>query len=222
MRNNALHLAVFAVAMVVLGLSQVSDAWSHSVKVFAYVEGDKLLVEGYFGRGIKAKECTVEILDHERKRILEGKTDDKGLCYFDLNKVTNASGDVTVVLFAGQGHRAEYKLSAEDLSDSKDEMKKPVTGEVPKIPKKDSAESLLGSKDRAGTESGAAIAEMVQQAVKKEMAPVLKMLARQQRLLVKQQEKGPGIREIVGGIGWIFGIVGVAAFFMSRKSRPLE
>jgi nickel transport protein len=43
------------------------------------------------------------------------------------------------------------------------------------------------------------------------------MLGEQQKLLMEQKMKGPGVTEIIGGIGWIFGLVGVWAYFMSRK-----
>ncbi len=42
-------------------------------------------------------------------------------------------------------------------------------------------------------------------------------LAPIRRAVLEGTEDGPGLREIIGGIGWIFGLVGVAAYF---KSRP--
>ena len=51
----------------------------------------------------------------------------------------------------------------------------------------------------------------------KKIQPILRMLGEQQKLLMEQKLKGPGITEIIGGIGWIFGIVGVWAYLISRK-----
>lgn len=42
-------------------------------------------------------------------------------------------------------------------------------------------------------------------------------LAPIRRALLEQDQRGPGLQEIIGGIGWIFGLVGIAAYF---KSRP--
>ena len=42
-------------------------------------------------------------------------------------------------------------------------------------------------------------------------------LAPVRRMLSEQTQKGPGLQEIIGGLGWILGLVGLAAWF---KSRP--
>jgi nickel transport protein len=34
---------------------------------------------------------------------------------------------------------------------------------------------------------------------------------------MEQKMKSPGVAELIGGIGWIFGMVGVWAYFISRK-----
>jgi nickel transport protein len=35
-------------------------------------------------------------------------------------------------------------------------------------------------------------------------------------MLAEQTEAGPNLRDIIGGIGWIFGLIGVAAYFRRR------
>jgi len=42
------------------------------------------------------------------------------------------------------------------------------------------------------------------------LAPVKSMLA-------ESLDPAPSMTEILGGIGWIFGLMGVAAYFKSRK-----
>jgi nickel transport protein len=51
----------------------------------------------------------------------------------------------------------------------------------------------------------------------KKIEPVIRMLGQQQKILLEQQDRGPTLSEIVGGIGWILGLVGVTAFFMGRS-----
>jgi nickel transport protein len=51
----------------------------------------------------------------------------------------------------------------------------------------------------------------------KKLEPLVKMLGRQEALLLEQKYGGPRISDIVGGIGWILGLVGVASFFWCRK-----
>jgi len=38
-------------------------------------------------------------------------------------------------------------------------------------------------------------------------------------MIASQVEKGPGITEILGGIGWILGIFGTAALCLSRRKH---
>jgi hypothetical protein len=52
--------------------------------------------------------------------------------------------------------------------------------------------------------------EIVNAALDAKLAPV-------KRAMLEQAESGPGMKEIVGGIGWIFGLVGIAAYFKSRS-----
>jgi nickel transport protein len=52
--------------------------------------------------------------------------------------------------------------------------------------------------------------EVVNAALDAKLAPI-------KRAVLEQSEAGPGMREIVGGIGWIFGLVGIAAYFKSRS-----
>ena len=48
------------------------------------------------------------------------------------------------------------------------------------------------------------------------------MLGKQQKLLMELKEKSVSLTEIIGGIGWILGIVGVAAYFMSRRNMKKQ
>ena len=41
-------------------------------------------------------------------------------------------------------------------------------------------------------------------------------LAPVRRMLSEQTQKGPGLQEIIGGLGWILGLVGLAAWLRRR------
>jgi len=53
----------------------------------------------------------------------------------------------------------------------------------------------------------------------KKLEPIVKMLGKQERLLLEAKHGGPKVSDIVGGLGWIVGLVGLAAFFWGRN-RP--
>ena len=59
---------------------------------------------------------------------------------------------------------------------------------------------------------------IVEEAVDSKIQPLATMLGQQQKLLMELKEKSISLAEIFGGIGWILGIVGVAAYLMSRRN----
>jgi len=199
------------------------EGWAHNVKVFAYLQGETIVVQGYFGGKAKAVDCGVQLIDAEGNTVVEGKTDSTGVCRFDLRDLGPVKGDVKIVLHAGMGHQAAYILAAAELSaaaktasttvlESKDEERlqpETVDSASPANPK------------RGGAYDAAYNAELVRKAVEEavdaKMESVFKMLESHQKLLMDRNNKGPSIAEIVGGIGWIFGIVGIAAYCMSRR-----
>ena len=52
------------------------------------------------------------------------------------------------------------------------------------------------------------------------LAPVLQKQAVLEKLILEEKFSGPKITDIIGGIGWIIGLAGIAAFFLSSKRKP--
>ena len=61
----------------------------------------------------------------------------------------------------------------------------------------------------SGGATPAEIERIVDAALDAKLSPIKRMLA-------EQTEAGPNLRDIIGGIGWIFGLIGVAAYFRRR------
>jgi nickel transport protein len=200
-------------AITLLLLSSISG-WAHKVNVFAYVEGDAVVVEGYFSGNVKAQNSVVEVLDSDGKKILEGKTDEKGICRFKLADLPPINGDIKIVLEGGMGHKADFTFSQADLpvSTQKTAAPQPKTQETTTA-----APALVAVQPSAQVQDSALMKKIVEDAVDEKIQPLVKMLGNQQKMLMEQKDKGPTITEIVGGIGWILGIVGVAGYFMGRK-----
>ena len=204
-------------AITLLLLSSTSG-WAHKVNVFAYVEGDRVVVEGYFSGNVKAQDSLVEVFDSDGKKILEGKTDSKGMYSFKLADLPPIKGDIKIVLEGGMGHKADFTLSQADLpaSAQKTHGPPPKTEET-----KTTSPPLAVAQPSGQVQDSALMKKVVEDAVDQKIQPLVKMLGNQQKMLMEQKDKGPTINEIVGGIGWILGIVSVAGYFMgrSRKAR---
>lgn len=202
-------------AITLLLLSSISG-WAHKVNVFAYVEGGMIVVEGYFGGSVKAQDSPVEVFDSDGKKILEGKTDEKGIWRFKLADLPPIKGDIKIVLEGGMGHKADFTLSQADLpvSTQKIPTAQPKTQETTTA-----APALVAAQPSGQVQDSALMTKIVEDAVDEKIQPLVKMLGNQQKMLMEQKDKGPTITEIVGGIGWILGIVGVAGYFMGRNRK---
>ena len=211
---KALLLGVAFITILFMSISPVS---AHKVKVFAYVEGEKVIVEGYFGGKVKAQNCVVEVYDLDGNKIQTGKTDSNGIAEFALKDLAGAKGDLKFILEAGDGHKAEYTLKATDLPQN-ETANLSVDSEAGKPFKTKQNEKLVvGKADLVSRDN---LTKAVQNAVHKELEPLIKMIGNQQRLLLELQDKGPSLESVIGGIGWILGIVGIVAYGLSRRRRP--
>jgi nickel transport protein len=187
-----------------------APALAHRVNVFAYVEGGEVVVECSYSKSKRVRHGTIEVRDAVTgQTLLQGTTDEEGLFRFPVPEQARKSGtDLRILLQAGEGHQNEWIVEAAEFMDAP----------VPRTPAPDAgkaAESAAaGSPDGSGPKtqalSRADVEAVVGAALDAKLAPI-------KRALLEQSQAGPGMREIIGGIGWIFGLVGIAAYF---KSRP--
>jgi nickel transport protein len=216
--NRTSRMLGLCVTMIAFCLASI-QAQAHKVNVFAYVEGDRVVVEGYFSASVKAQDCPVEVFDQGGKKIVEGKTDKKGLYSFKLADLPPFSGGLRIVLDVGEGHKAEYTLSASDIpaSNKKDvpANEPPPKNEPPKNQSLNApAPPVTGSTQVVDQ---AALAATLGTVLDKKLEPIVKMLGKQEKLLLEEKYGGPRMSDIIGGIGWIMGLAGLAAFFLSRN-----
>jgi len=171
-------------------------AWAHNVFIYAWVDGDTVYTESYFGAKRKVQGGLIRVFDLPGKELLEGRTNKNGEFSFKIPQKT----DLRIVVEAGMGHRNEFILKAKDISD---------VGAV--------AEPLMtyGTKTES-THSISADAEQIKAVVEKVLDSRLRPL--RQELAAIRKEKSSSITEIIGGVGYIFGIMGLIMYFRSRKT----
>ena len=107
MQNTVRWLAVLLVA----GNLLAPGAWAHKVNLFAYVEGETVYTESYFPDGKKVSGGTIEVLDANGTKILEGKTDAQGTFNFSLPK----KEDLTIRLDATMCHKNSFILKKSEM-----------------------------------------------------------------------------------------------------------
>jgi nickel transport protein len=183
------------------------NAAAHRVNVFAWVEGDTVLVECKYPDGTKVHEGVIRVLDSAGQEILNGKTNTQGEFSFKVP----TQGDLTIVLEAGMGHRADWPLSKQDLAPAAAASQPEPAAASQPAPKTEAP--LPAAKESApGATSSppAGIDQAIEKALDKKLAPVLRMLA-------EMHEQKVRLTDVLGGIGYIIGLVGVAAYF---KRKP--
>ena len=187
-------LTVLALGIVV-ALSMVSQVWAHKVNVFAWVEGDTVFVEGYFPGGKKSQDSLVEVFNPAGTKLLEGRTNEKGEFSFKIPERT----DLKIVLTSSMGHKNDFIVPASDFGGVESS---------PSIPAQSFAESAKHSSAHPSDLSQ--LEGMIDRALDRKLAPVIKLIR-------DTRKEGPTISEIVGGIGYIFGLFGLVMYFKNRK-----
>lgn len=197
----------FFLALALVLLVQ-GTALAHRVNVFAFVQGGEIVVESWYSKSKKVRHGNIEVQDAQSgETLLTGMTDEQGLWRFPIPEQARSSGaGLRILLQAGEGHQNEWTVQASEFLDTP----RPVESLPAAQPGGAAAassrtdEALLPALTRSDVE------EVVAAVLDAKLAPI-------KRELLEQNQGGPGMREIFGGIGWIFGLVGVAAYF---KSRP--
>ena len=207
----------------------IPNTYAHKVQMFAYPEGDTVFVEGYFADGKKPKKSEVMVYDNGGKVLFSGVTDDEGKLSFKIPQKT----DLRVTLNAGMGHKAEYTLPASELNGSnppllpfskggEKKMALDKGGETKGVVNKggDKNEALskveLTEKGRASQISQldeAQVQAIVEKAVERAVGEAIKPLVRSFTEMTQKNS----LTTIIGGIGYIFGFMGIALYFKSRK-----
>lgn len=192
-RNKSLIILFLASVLII---SSTLTASAHKVIIFAWVEGDTVFTESKFSGGKRAINALVEVFDREGQQLLEGKTDDQGEFSFKVPKLT----DLRVVLTAGTGHKGEWTIPESEIREAVALLeKKPAEGPSQAIAVGLSREDIK---------------DLIEESLDRKLRPIV-------RMMTESRKKGPSVSEIVGGIGYILGLMGVAIYFKNRgKKRP--
>ena len=185
-------------AAVSIALIFPAPASAHKVSIFAWVEGDVVHTQSRFMSNRIPETARVEVQDVAGQSLLQGSLDAEGKFSF----TAPYRGEMKIILYAGPGHRAVWRLDADDF-----EMNRGAAVEghehshPPDAPDQGSARVVLTEEK---------VVEMVTDLLREEIEPLKKIIADPSRT-------DPSFRDIIGGIGYIAGLVGVVAYIRSRR-----
>lgn len=211
-------------------LAAPNPALAHKVNVFAYVDGNRIVLDCFFNKTNKVHNGAISVLDATTGEVLaRAATDAQGALSLPVPPKAIASGhDLKIVLKAGEGHQSDTLIQASEFAGLK-AANPPTFVAQAEAKAKPEAQAKLEAKAKLGaagtqpkaaapttfqaappTLDEAALTRIVEQAVDNRMAPV-------KRMLMQTAERGPSPTEIVGGIGYIVGLFGIMAFVASRR-----
>lgn len=178
-----------------VSLLSVNVALAHNVVGGVYAIGTTIEGEAGFSNGDMAQAGTVVLItDASGQPIAEVLTDEEGFFVFEATKRI----DHHFKLDMSSGHVLEMILPAEELPAS--------------LPSGTSIASAPSNLTTAASVSGVdtvVLQQMIEQAVAKQVKPLRKELA-------AYKEKA-GLQDLLGGIGYIFGLVGLGIWLRQRK-----
>ena len=193
-------------------LSFSHTCWAHSVHVFAFVDGEEIQVECGFSKKKKVRHGKLIVTDLATGAVIhEGITDEQGVYRFRPKDEFLATGHgLNIRLLAGEGHQDDWEMSVEDLRTltpvapaSIPEIKTDISLETPSTERP----PLLLIQDvphgHAGNFAAPPISEqeaMIGRVMDAKLSPIKQVLAR-------TENRDPDLRDIIGGIGWILGLL---------------
>lgn len=174
-------------------------AYAHKVTIFAWAQGDTIHTESKFSGGKHVQGGKIEVYGPDENKLLEGTTDEQGRFSFPVP----GKSDLKIVLVAGSGHSNHWIVRAEELGGADTGQGSPPKTALP----------LSGSVSETpdGTSSSCPnvreIEQIVQYSLDQKLAPLRAQLA----------DPAWGLRDVVAGIGYILGLMGLAAYIQNRK-----
>jgi nickel transport protein len=203
MKRKALQQIFFALFLI----SVVSTpSFAHKVRIFAWEEGGNLITESKFSGGNPAKNATVSVVDSANgKELLSGTTDMEGIFSFPLQNIK--AKELEIIINGGDGHKNSWHYVLEEPSK--------ITPQPPlPVPEK----QVIQTAKAADTDQS--LSAVTQDELKRLLETTIdKQLAPIKRTLAENSDKGPTLQDILGGIGYIFGLAGVAAYVQSLKKK---
>ncbi|NEV60866.1 hypothetical protein G3446_02965 [Thiorhodococcus minor] len=193
-----------------------APASAHKLKVFASAVGDQIQGGAYFAGGGKAGGASILIQDGGGRTLAELQPDANGrFTYF-----ATEPGDHLVVAKAPDGHQATWRISAAELApafptQADDETTRGQGRVSPGLEGRQPSQEAVGAASAAAQQTGHAapspqLPAAIELAVARQIRPLREQLA-------AAQDRAR-LTDILGGIGYIIGIMGLALWWKSRRA----
>ncbi|MGD1038434.1 MAG: carboxypeptidase regulatory-like domain-containing protein [Roseiarcus sp.] len=194
-------------------LASSAPAEAHKLKAFATVEGTTISGYAYFTPGGRAQQADVTITGPGGVEVLKTGVDTQGNFHF----VAKQRVDYTITVDGGDAHIANYVIHAADLPETLPapeggkllplDAPVPTAADAPPAAAETPADAAPSAASPAV--DPAELRAMIQQSVAHEVNPLREQLDAFQEQVTWH--------DVLGGIGYIFGLCGVAYGFANGR-----
>ncbi|MBW2658398.1 MAG: cobalamin biosynthesis protein CbiL [Deltaproteobacteria bacterium] len=211
------HTVLFTLAFgILLSLLAPVPGHAHKVRIFAWEEGGTIKTESVFSGGRPAKSAQISVTSgQDRKLLLSGKTDEDGMFSFPVPATAKENqSDLEITVNSGDGHKNSWLLEARDYLQTTGNGTPPRPPPVAPdtFPGQPTTTPDLQQKGTVSAADQAELYNIIESALDKQLGPI-------RRSLAELQDKKVSLQDILGGIGYILGLAGIAAYFKSQKNQ---
>lgn len=197
--------------MLVLGLlAAVAPAEAHKLRVFALAEGDRISGSVYFAGGGAASGARIEVEDAEGHRLAELTPDAEGRFVYQVQ----APIEHRVVAVTGDGHRAEWRVPASELAGARATTARADSDGAGRDTQPETRTAATSTHQPIESDPNV-LAPGLESAIERALARQINPL-REQLLAAEDQVR---LRDILGGLGYILGLTGLALWWRCRARR---
>ncbi|WP_417762769.1 hypothetical protein [Shewanella sp.] len=183
-----------------------SSASAHLLKVFAWMEGQQIVGNAYFAGGIAAGGANILIFGRQQQPLAQLHPEADG----SFRVTVPYSEGYAIEANTGDGHVAHWQIPAAEVTSGKTAATPKTTKQPTSLPAKPF--NILAEPPSTASAQGvdcAQLTDAIQTAVAKEIGPL--------RMELQQAESRAKLSDVIGGLGFIFGIAGIALWWQSRK-----
>ena len=197
------RLTIFQLLFIIVLIpAMCRSSLAHKIRIFAWQDGGNIVTESKFSKGRPAQNVTISIFERETgQNLLSGTTDTEGLFSFPIPRT--GSKELKIIVDGGDGHKNSWNFTLEDTSPRETKATKQLpTQTIPEEAAEKTLQTLTASE----------LTRIIETTLDKKLAPI-------RRTLAENSEKGPTLSDILGGIGYILGLAGIAAYMQSLKNK---
>ncbi|MCR6630589.1 MAG: hypothetical protein NVV74_11365 [Magnetospirillum sp.] len=184
----------FVIAAALVAVLAAAPAWAHKMKVFATAEGSTVSGYAYFNADSRAIQSKVVVAGPDGSPVFEGATDEHGQFAFQATRRM----DHIITVDGGDGHVASFTVTAAELPDN--------------LPAGTAAAPTPLAATNGGAAPAADLHAAIEQAVVRQIRPLREQIDAYQEKI--------WWHDVLGGIGYIIGMAGLAFGLANRKRPP--